>query len=157
MEVFGLTKEWFQQNIGNQPITKATCDFIAAQLINHLVTATVTLQKGDSSRNDIKKFRALEAQPGFGAPAAAPQFAPAQSGPVGVPQQQFAQPNVAAPQQAQPQYALQPQQSQFAQAEQAQFGGQPVATPQAAPQMAQPQFAQPAPAPAAFVPPQVNF
>lgn len=147
MEVFGLTKEWFGQNLGGQPITKSTCDFIGSQLVNQVVTATVAFQRNDPSRNDIKKFRALEATggvpaagPGAGFPAVQavqqqPAFVGTQATPAFVPQ---------GPGNG---YAAQGPAPAFVPA-----GVAPQPIQQQAPAPVQPQFAQPGPA-QQFTPP----
>lgn len=153
MEVFGLTKDWFIQNIGGQAMTKATCDFIAAQIVNQVITASVSFQKNDPTRNDIKRFRKLEATPGS-APAAPFGTTPF-GAPAGVPQPQFGAPAQAPMQQPmqQPQYQppmQAPVQQQFEQPQQQQFPA-----PGAAPVVAPAQFA--APPVQQFAPPQVQF
>lgn len=179
MEVFGLTKDWFMQALGGQPINKATCDFIAQQLIGRTACATVTEQKSDKSRRNIGGWRAVDptlasmnqpgmiptapqqgspfmpqaapATPQYGPPPMMPQGQPPQFQPGQMPTAPTSAPAYAPPPAAAPQYA--PQASV----------APPVAPQPGMMPVAQPQMPQAAPAPQGFpggvpvTPPAVNF
>lgn len=143
MEVLGLTKDWFVQALGGQPVNKQTCDFIAQQLIGRAACATVTEQKNDKSRRNIGGFRAIDPTlASMQAPGSQPVafIAPQVGSPFGAPQvmQQFG-----APPQAPMQAPQVPQQVPMQAPQQAPQQFQPGAMPVAPPQ--QQQFASPPP------------
>ena len=130
MAGFGLPREWFAQTLANSPINEQSCTYIAQQLPGRYVKADVKLQANDSSRNDIKNFRAVD-----NAPAAPPPAGGGMPAAPGIPQI----PQPGAPQFAQPSQQFGPAASAPAPAAAMPAAFQP---PQMAPQ---PQWQQPQP------------